>query len=97
MANKFWGVLSENLLAPVMEIKKDIMHILDLFSDGLLALMMYKLSRDDWEAKSNTFKSHYHICCVWISLSIFSPILILYSTLNNRLYNQGMFEKSKMA
>ena len=87
MANKFWGVVSESLLTPFQDIKRDILNIFDLFSDVKLAFNMYQFSRKDMDHNGGTFKYDYHICCVWICLCIFAPVVIQYSTFNNRLYN----------
>ena len=56
MANKFWGVVSESLLAPFQDIKRDILNVFDLFSDIKLACMMYQLSRKDLDQNGGTFK-----------------------------------------
>ena len=70
----------------MLEFKSVILDLLDVYSDIMLALKMYKISRDDFRSEGGHETGHYNICFVWICLSIFCPMLLQYATINSWMF-----------
>lgn len=66
-------------------------HSLDLFTDALLANEMYWLSKDN--SNKEVFADNYNIAFIMISMAIFGPYIIQYSSLMNAIHNKGFFKE----
>ena len=71
-------------LSPILLLfKSESLDMLDFYSDFKLAIKTYGFCRQDFDSELGQASGHYNICFVWICLSIFSPLILQYATLNS--------------
>ena len=78
-------------VAPLLGLLQDGLHILDIFTDVHLAKTMFEKSKMK-DADGKIPDDDYNICFVWISLAIFGPYIIQYSSYISLLYHKGTYQ-----
>lgn len=68
-----------------------LIHAFDIYTDLMLAVQFYILSREDIKPGSQDFTYHYNIGCTVVLIAIFGPYIIQYSTMMNVLHVKGYF------
>lgn len=73
-------VNSENVrfgfLAVGLKFKDQVLHMVDIFTDVILARDLYNMSRNDPDIKKGDFQYDYNKSFVIVSLAIFGPYII---------------------
>ena len=80
MRDKLARIKKESLVTPIITLRHEALHILDIFTDLYLAKIMYGYSRDEVASPEGKFIHDYNWCFVWICLTTFGPFLIQYSS-----------------
>ena len=57
---------------------------------------MYEIDQQNQKLGKNNERDHYHICFMWIAMSIISPYIIYYSSMMNNFYLKGYFIESNL-
>lgn len=84
----------QSATVPLKLLYGDILHILDIFTDGHLAKTMYDNSKIPHDELETDFVhgADFKICFVWIAMAIFGPSIIQYSSYMNLLYHKGIYQ-----
>ena len=96
MRQKFENQTNISVFDKVKQLINDLLHIFDIYTDLALASRMYFYSREDIVNNDGIVTHDYNKCFIWISMCVFGPYIIQYSTQMSMLYQKGVFEANKM-
>ena len=79
-----------------MEFWKDILDFVDVLTDFKLSYVMYTIAWYDFQNESGEATGDYNICFVWICLSLITPVILQYSTLNSWMFSNDLLSTQKL-